>query len=705
MDSIWYPSFPEVTTYPATFHIPSHNQPVWPQPQPQLDAPVLLENEQSKARGYTAKDWEAQKQEITRLYENNTLDSIMRIMRERYGLDATPKQYKNKIKKWGLNKNIQTHEMEFMIKKQQSRLLESGKLSAFRVRKRPVPPGKISRYIKDHGIEIPRNKDSNVDESTNSAVTPGAISCYTPSDTGPMTPHATGIPHNSLSPPLSFSRHGCSPRFGDPEPILPSSSLAYSPLFAQINVPDDSSMQPPSLVSIAGSPAASPFALVELDEDAFTGQSPAPFALPSTPQARDENLWKGGAAETVYDIYENMQARAQTWVLQQDGNRLGNEHPAMITTMNKLACVLEKQGRYKAAEQMERQTLELSKKVLGSEHPNTLTTIHKLTLVLMKQVRYEAAHQIGQQALELRKKVLGSGHPETLESMRTIAMVLINLQRYGEAERISRQALELSQNIIGPSHRDTLESMSSLAWALMRSGKHIEAERFEMQALEIRQKVLGAKHSDTLRSMCNLSDILGSQNRYIEAEDMLRQTLELRQMVLGPEHPHTLNTMHALAYTLENQRRYIEAEELYRRTLELRQIVLGPEHPHTLNTMHALAYTLDNQRRYIEAEELYRRTIALRKKTLSPEHPDILGAMSNLALMLDTQSRYIEAKQTHEQALELSLKAFGPEHPYTLDILHDLTVTLKKQSNYYGLQAQGGIENVGMYLDINCPIL
>jgi hypothetical protein len=43
--------------------------------------------------------------------------------------------------------------MEAMIMKQQKRLLESNKRSAFRVRNRPVPSEKISRYIKEHDIE------------------------------------------------------------------------------------------------------------------------------------------------------------------------------------------------------------------------------------------------------------------------------------------------------------------------------------------------------------------------------------------------------------------------------------------------------------------------------------------------------------------------------------------------------------------------
>jgi len=58
--------------------------------------------------------------------------------------------------------------MKAMIKIRNDRL-KSGKLSAFRVRKRPVPPGKISRYIKEHGKEIIPNNESNVGGSKSPA--------------------------------------------------------------------------------------------------------------------------------------------------------------------------------------------------------------------------------------------------------------------------------------------------------------------------------------------------------------------------------------------------------------------------------------------------------------------------------------------------------------------------------------------------------
>jgi hypothetical protein len=42
-----------------------------------------------KPRKYTAKDWDIQKAEITRLYEKNKLERVMELMRDLHGLTAT----------------------------------------------------------------------------------------------------------------------------------------------------------------------------------------------------------------------------------------------------------------------------------------------------------------------------------------------------------------------------------------------------------------------------------------------------------------------------------------------------------------------------------------------------------------------------------------------------------------------------------------
>ncbi|KAI9778300.1 MAG: hypothetical protein M1816_004150 [Peltula sp. TS41687] len=81
---------------------------------------------------------------------------------------------------------------------------------------------------------------------------------------------------------------------------------------------------------------------------------------------------------------------------------LGKEHPDTLTSVSNLASVLQHQGKYEAAEEMDRRALE------GRE----------------KALKYEAAEEMNRRALEGREKALGKEHPDTLTSVSNLALVL-----------------------------------------------------------------------------------------------------------------------------------------------------------------------------------------------------------------------------------------------------------------------------------------
>ncbi|OBT47133.1 hypothetical protein VE00_03127 [Pseudogymnoascus sp. WSF 3629] len=505
---------------------------------------------QNETRKYTTRDWDAQRLEITRLYDNGTLESVMKFMRDRHRLDATLKQYKDRIKKWGLNKNIQPDEMEAMIRKQHKRALESNKPSAFRVRKRPVNPKKIDRYIKEH----PTNSfgANEMDGNMGSAPTPGAISCYTPSNTGPRTPQAALSPHtgSNLQPPYSYqSPHGVSYNFGHPTPTLPS-----SPSVAQIN--SSFHRQPFSPLFISSPPNSSFPNTDNLHEITFTGRSPAPFSVLATPRTPDQSLREDEETSIMYDV-----------------------DPHMLANLQNKALVLGKQGEYRKAEKIFRQVMQEWEKLLGPEHPDTLLSEYHLADMLYRQGRYKAAEKMSRQTLHVQKRVLGPRHQDTLSSMDSLAVILAGQGRYKAAEKLSRQTLQVQEKVLGSEHPDTLTSMSNLARVLRSQGKYDEAETMHQQALRLRETVLGPEHPDTLTSMSNLAGVLRSQGKYDEAETMHRQALRLRETVLGPEHPDTLTSMNNLAGVLWSQGKYDEAETMHRQALRLQEMVLDSEHP------------------------------------------------------------------------------------------------------------------------------
>jgi len=110
----------------------------------------------------------------------------------------SPKQYKDRIKKWGLNKHIQKDEMEAMIRIRRERKTTSNKETLFFLRGRPVNEEKIDRYEKEHPAETVADGDMDVDMDETSVPIPSDISFHTPkravSPTLQETPNSHIIP-------------------------------------------------------------------------------------------------------------------------------------------------------------------------------------------------------------------------------------------------------------------------------------------------------------------------------------------------------------------------------------------------------------------------------------------------------------------------------------------------------------------------------
>ncbi|KAK4245873.1 Clr5 domain-containing protein [Corynascus novoguineensis] len=97
---------------------------------------------------HTAEDWQEHKETITRLYlhEKFTLSEVMEYMALHHFFFATPKMYRTRIRRWGIDKNNKGTEVAYMLrlKKQRDAL---GKKSSFFIRNRPVDWEDIERYL------------------------------------------------------------------------------------------------------------------------------------------------------------------------------------------------------------------------------------------------------------------------------------------------------------------------------------------------------------------------------------------------------------------------------------------------------------------------------------------------------------------------------------------------------------------------------
>jgi hypothetical protein len=89
--------------------------------------------------------------------------------------------------------------------------------------------------------------------------------------------------------------------------------------------------------------------------------------------------------------------------------------------MNNLASTYWNRRRWKEAEVLQVDVVEISKRVLGDKHPHTLTSIQNLASTYRSQGRWKEAEVLQVDVVETGKRVLGKEHSDTLSSGKTMA--------------------------------------------------------------------------------------------------------------------------------------------------------------------------------------------------------------------------------------------------------------------------------------------
>ena len=208
---------------------------------------------------------------------------------------------------------------------------------------------------------------------------------------------------------------------------------------------------------------------------------------------------------------------------------------------------------------------------------------------LRNSAKYAAALTIEKEILEIRRKVLGEDHPDTAGSYGVVAFILNAQGKAAEAGPLYQKALEIRRKVLGEEHPDTASSYNNVARNLDAQGKAVEAGPLLQKALEIRRKVLGEEHPDTASSYNNVAFNLNAQGKAAEAGPLYQKALDIRRKVLGEEHPATATSYNNVASNLDDLGKGAEAGPLYQKALDIHRKVLGENHPDTVTCYNNVA--------------------------------------------------------------------------------------------------------------------
>src|SRR5262249_23153490 len=151
----------------------------------------------------------------------------------------------------------------------------------------------------------------------------------------------------------------------------------------------------------------------------------------------------------------------------------------------------------------------------------TVSTLEQLAQVFGQQARYRDAEAMRREVLEIRLRTLGHDNASTAIAMGNLAQNLINQNDLGkrpEAERLLIDDLAVQRRMNGERHRLTSFVRASLGDLYSDEGRYAEAEALLSDATDGMRVSPGPLHPTTLSALESLGKVCLKERKYAEAE-------------------------------------------------------------------------------------------------------------------------------------------------------------------------------------------
>jgi len=310
-------------------------------------------------------------------------------------------------------------------------------------------------------------------------------------------------------------------------------------------------------------------------------------------------------------------------------------------------------GAYPQAEQQLFRALALRRSTLGPGDAATLKTMQVLADLDERAGKYDAGEAIARELIDTERREGRENSRESIAAMITLADIAGQGRAdYARAETLNRRVLDIERRVLGESDRLTLATMNNLAAVLTREGKFAQAEEAYRNLIAAKRRILGADHPDTLASMNGFGVLYRNEGKYGDAETMLKAALDGRRRAMGAEHRDTLASMNGLGLLYSIEGRYGEAEPLLIAAADTSARVLGEDNVDAQSCRNNLAELYRREGKFAESEESYARLLAARRRTYGPDNPftaNTLGGLGEAQMQLAT---FGQAAATLRSAVE-----------------------------------------------------
>jgi tetratricopeptide (TPR) repeat protein/tRNA A-37 threonylcarbamoyl transferase component Bud32 len=388
-------------------------------------------------------------------------------------------------------------------------------------------------------------------------------------------------------------------------------------------------------------------------------------------------------AATYHDLQLYPQAeQMDRETLQLSRTRLGPENLHVAQSLLGLGHDLQELGRRTEADSYLNESLTLFRKLEGDESFDVTQVLNALGASLADQERFAEAEALYREALRIHQKLSKEMNPDSAWTLENIAGVTASQGRLAEAETLHRIALTSQRAILGKEHPEIARTLSNLGFNFLEQNELSEAETSFEESLQMQRKFRGTESPALAKTLVGMAAVRQGQGRMEEAEMMNREALAMQRKLLKAEDPSIVNTIYNLASVLQEKGRFSEAEPLLREALAIQRSLPGNAKARLPSMLLRLALILQQQNQSKEAEDLDREALSLLEGLSFQATPAFPVAMVNLAILLNQQGRFEDVESLYQEHLDSVRRRSPPDDPGFASVLAVLTSTLLTEKKF-----------------------
>ena len=359
---------------------------------------------------------------------------------------------------------------------------------------------------------------------------------------------------------------------------------------------------------------------------------------------------------------------------------LGEQFPPYAVISGNIANLYRIMGAYEKALPLFEQSLSITKNTYGDQSSFYAKYLNDIALLYHDMGQYEKVIPLLQQALTIRKKS-GEKHPDYAESLSNLASVYNETGNYELALILYQQALKIIKDSLGEAHRAYSLSLGGLALHYLTVGDYKKALQLNQQLVSGLKEKYGEQHPEFAMRLISLADVYTRLGDYGKALSLYQQATAIIKKVYGEQNNTYALSLDKTAETLYYMGDYEKAILAFQESEDIKKRVLGVEHAQYAVTLNGLAAVYIAAGEYGKGLPLIQQAVGIIKNTLGEAHPDYARSLYNLANCYHLIGEQEKALPLLKQVVQIREK-MGTEHPNYANALLALALVYESQSDY-----------------------